>query len=106
MAPILRPTDPRPGAPGPAAPGGMAPAPPPGQGPGQMAPGPSPGMGPGQMAPPIDPAEMQRQAMIGLLEQAAPVPGTVRHLPDAIDTMPKPYFPANAERPGRRSGGY
>ena len=52
----------------------------------------------------VDPAEMQQQAMIALLERATPVPDTVQQLPDGYDTMPKPYFPADGTRHTRRSG--
>ena len=87
MAPMLRPND-RPFTPG-------AMAPPPGPE------GPEGPMGPGG-PPPVDPAEMERQAMLALLEQAEPVPASVRHYPDGVDTMPRPDFPADGTRHGRR----
>ena len=110
MAPVLRPNDPPFGAPrgggppAPPGPPGLGGAPPMGGSPGPM--GAAPGGAPaGPAGPPtMDPAEMQRQALIGLLEQATPVPGTVRQIPDGYDTMPKPYFPANSENRTRRSG--
>jgi len=106
MAPVLRPTDPpfdpTPG--GPPAPAGPGARPPRGGSPGAS---PTPPGGP-EAAPGgpqmMDPAEMQREAMVALLEQATPVPGTVQRLPDGYDTMPKPYFPANHENRTRRSG--
>jgi len=52
----------------------------------------------------MDPAAMQQEAMVALLEQATPVPDAVQRLPDAYDTMPKPYFPADSTRRTRRGG--
>lgn len=109
MPPVLRPTDPpfvpRPAGP---APGQAGPAPQAGG----MAPGPKPAAPAGPGGPPAapggppmpDPAELQREAMLALLDRATPVPGTVQRLPDGYDTMPKPFFPANHENRTRRSG--
>jgi len=109
MAPVLRPTDPPVGAPrGPVAGAAAPPQAGPGMGMGAIPPGgpPAPPGGPPGL-PPVDPAEMEREAMLGLLAQATPVPGTVARLPEGPDTMPTPYFPADAQHRGRRStGGY
>jgi hypothetical protein len=63
-----------------------------------------PPQGPPQGGAPMpDPAEMQRQSMLALLERAEPVPDTVQRYPGDLDTSPHPYFPAESEtRRGRR----